>query len=149
MKVNLEDVIESIEYENEALNHYYNKETGIIIYIEDVESASYSADDMERIDEFEDWEKELIEVLYHFRENPESYIQLPTLEDINEEAMMVEFLLSLEDAKLNRKELEKLSDSELIDVIKEREELNEWYDFREDTDKVLAMSWCRKHNIEF
>lgn len=149
MKVNLEDVMEAIEYENESVNHYYNKETGVIIYIEDSESSSYSADDFGRIDEFEDWEKELIEVLYHFRENPNNYIQLPTLKDINEDLMMIEFILSLEDFNIDRKKLEEFSSKELMGNIKGQEKLNEWFDFRADTDRVLAISWCRKHNIEF
>ena len=34
MKVNLSDVIEAIEFENDMLNHYYNKKTGVIIYKE-------------------------------------------------------------------------------------------------------------------
>ncbi|MGL4449966.1 MAG: UPF0158 family protein [Sarcina sp.] len=94
-------------------------------------------------------EKELVEVLYHFKENPNSYIQLPTLKDINEEVMMIEFILSLEDSTADRKELEELSNKELMNNIKGKEKLNEWFDFREDTDRILAMSWCRKHNIEF
>ncbi|MGL5616438.1 MAG: hypothetical protein ACRDD2_09485 [Sarcina sp.] len=61
MKVNLEDVMEAIEYENESVNHYYNKETGVIIYIEDSESSSYNADDIERIDEFEEWVTKLLQ----------------------------------------------------------------------------------------
>ncbi|MGL4760693.1 MAG: hypothetical protein ACRCWG_04470 [Sarcina sp.] len=149
MKVNLEDVIESIEFENESLNHYYNKKTGIIIYVEDQESAGYSADDFARIDEFEDWERELIETLYHFRENPSDYIQLPTKEDMNEEDMMIEFLLSLNDGSVKRKELEHFKARDLIDVIKEKDKLNEWYDFRDDTEEVIAKAWCRKNNIEF
>ncbi|WP_297522512.1 hypothetical protein [uncultured Clostridium sp.] len=149
MKVNLEDVIESIEFENESLNHYYNKKTGIIIYVEDKESAGYSADDFARINDFEDWEKELIEALYDFRENPSEYIQLPTKEEMREEDMMIEFLLSLNDGSVKRKELENFQARDIIDIIKEKGQLNEWYDFRDDTEEVIAKAWCRKNNIEF
>ena len=84
LKVNLSDVIECIEFEGELLQHYYNKNTGIIIYIEDSNTATYKADDIHNLDRFEDWEKELIFSINDFRENPSDYIQLPSHEDINE-----------------------------------------------------------------
>ena len=34
MRVDLNDVIEAIEYENESLDYYYNKKTGVVIYKE-------------------------------------------------------------------------------------------------------------------
>ena len=33
MKADLNDVIECIEFEGELLTHYYNKNTGVIMYI--------------------------------------------------------------------------------------------------------------------
>lgn len=149
MRVNLEDVIESIEFENESLKHYYNKEEEIIIYIEDELTQAYNASDLERIEEFEDWERELIQTLYHFRENPDKYIQLPTKEEMNEEGMMIEFLLSLDDFTLKRDELENYSVRQLMEVIKEKGQITQWYDFREDTEQIIAKSWCNKNKIEY
>ena len=59
MKVELNDVIEAIEFENELLNHFYNKKTGVIIYKEDFTTASYNAEDI-RIDCIEKFSKEKI-----------------------------------------------------------------------------------------
>ena len=84
MKVNLNDVIECIEFENENLNHFYNKNTGVIIYKESPETSNYSAADYSRINEFEDWERELIESLYDLENNPNDYIKLPGEDEINE-----------------------------------------------------------------
>lgn len=42
MKADLQDVIEAIEYENPMFKHYYNKQSGIIIYKEDESSAKYT-----------------------------------------------------------------------------------------------------------
>lgn len=67
MKVNLNDVVECIEFEGELLTHYYNKKTGIIIYIEDSSTATYKAEDINNIENFEEWERELINSLYHFK----------------------------------------------------------------------------------
>ena len=57
MKVNLNDVIEAIEFEGELLNHYYNKETGVIIYVEDESTSKYKAEDIKNIENFEEWER--------------------------------------------------------------------------------------------
>ena len=46
MKADLNDVIECIEFEGELLTHYYNKNTGVIMYIEDSSTATYKADDI-------------------------------------------------------------------------------------------------------
>ncbi|MBE6050457.1 MAG: hypothetical protein E7214_07330 [Clostridium sp.] len=69
MQVYLEDVIEAIEFENELLNHYYNKDTGVIIYKEDSTTSKYSAEDIENINNFEEWERELILALHDLEEN--------------------------------------------------------------------------------
>ncbi len=79
LKADLNDVIECIEFEGELLQHYYNKKTGIIIYIEDSSTATYKADDIQNLDSFEDWEKELILSINDFRENQSDYIQLPLM----------------------------------------------------------------------
>ena len=50
MKINLNDVIEAIEYENDVLNHFYNKNTGIIIYQDNSEESSYNAEDINNIE---------------------------------------------------------------------------------------------------
>ena len=50
LKVDLNDVIECIEFEGELLQHYYNKNTGVIMYIEDSSTASYKADDIHNIE---------------------------------------------------------------------------------------------------
>ena len=91
MKVNLKVVIECIEFENENLNHFYNKNTGIIIYKESSETSNYSAADYNKIDEFEDWERELIEYLYDLENNPQDYIKIPKTDEINELNMLIDF----------------------------------------------------------
>ncbi|MGG7186692.1 hypothetical protein ACQPUS_12575, partial [Clostridium butyricum] len=97
MQVNLSDLIEAIEFENDMLSHYYNKDTGVIIYKEDMETASYFAEDIDRVDSMEEWEKELIEGLYDLKKNPENYIKLPDKEELNELKIMINFCSSFSD----------------------------------------------------
>ena len=150
LKVDLNDVIECIEFEGELLQHYYNKNTGIIMYIEDSSTATYKADDIHNLNNFEDWEKELILSLHDFKENPRDYIQLPSYEDINEYGMMIEFCNNIEDIELRNKILNnKDSFRELRQSIENEGFINEWYDYREASEINLAIKWCNDNNIEY
>ena len=153
MKVNISDVIECIEFETENLNHYYNKNTGIIIYKESSETSNYSAADYNRINEFEEWERELIESLYDLENNPDNYIKLPGEDEISELNMMINFCNSFNDFSIDDILNKNVDDIKKIQKIKklieEKNMLNDWYDFREQTEKQIAKDWCNKNNIEY
>ena len=150
MKINLNDVIECIEYEGELLTHYYNKETGVIIYIEDSSTSNYKAEDINNLDSFEEWERELITALNDFKENRDKYIQLPTYNEINEHGMMIEFCELIEDNQVKNNILEKRDNfRELREAIENAGFISKWYDFREDAEKNIAIKWCKDNGIEF
>lgn len=154
MKVYLKDVIESMEFENELLNHFYNKKTGVIIYKEDFSTSAYSAEDINRLNEFEEWERELICNLQDLKENPDDYIQLPQKDESYELKMMMDFCNSFSDLSLeNNLDInsvdEKTKLHKIKQIIQDKELINEWYDYREDTEKELAIKWCDDNNIEY
>ncbi|NME81633.1 UPF0158 family protein [Clostridium sp. SM-530-WT-3G] len=153
MKVNLNDVIECIEFENENLNHFYNKKTGIIIYKESSDTSSYSASDYNRINEFEEWERELIESLYDLENNPDDYIKLPGEEDINELKILVNFCNSFSDILIDDILNKNIDDTKKIQkikkIIEEKNMLNDWYEYREQSERQIAIDWCKDNNIEF
>lgn len=145
MRVDLEDVIEAIEYENEFLSHYYNKYTGVIIYKEDKEWEPFHKENIKEIESLEDWQKELLMELKDLEDHPENYIQLPSHDELHEGRMMKKFMdkYSLKcDAQDN--EIEKLKKA-----IEDKCLLSEWYDFREDLEREIAINWCEKNNIEY
>ncbi len=135
------------------LNHYYNKKTGVIIYKEDSETSSYSANDIHKIDQMEEWERELVSGLYDLNENPQDYISLPGRDEIDEIKMMVEFCNSFSDIKLeNTIDSDNDYDKMLHDInntIRDKGLINEWYDYREASEKEIAIEWCNKNNIEY
>ncbi len=152
MQVNLSDLIEAIEFENDMLSHYYNKDTGVIIYKEDMETASYFAEDIDRVDSMEEWEKELIEGLYDLKKNPENYIKLPDKEELNELKIMINFCSSFSDIELPK--LEEFNDEgkmlhEVKNIIRNKGLINEWYDYREYSEREIVIEWCKKNNIQY
>lgn len=153
MKVNLNDVIECIEFENENLNHFYNKKTGIIIYKESSDTSTYSAADYNRIDEFEDWERELIESLYDLEKNPNDYIKLPGEEEISELNILINFCNSFSDISIDDILNKNIDDTKKIQkikkIIEDKDMLNDWYEYREQSERQIAIDWCKNNNIEF
>lgn len=143
MKVELNDVIEAIEFEGELLTHFYNKKTGVIMYVEDSSTATYKAEDIERINDFEEWEQELIKSLYDLKENPNNYIQLPDQNQLDEYKMMVEFCKTIDDIEI------KNNLRELKEEIEIKGHLSDWYDYREELEYNIAKNWCEKNNIEY
>ena len=146
MKVELNDVIEAIEFENELLNHFYNKKTGVIIYKEDFTTASYKAEDIKKLDKLEEWERELVINLNDLEENPEDYIQLPVKDESYELNIMKEFCNSFSDVSIPDK-IE--NEEDLKKIIQEKNLLCEWYDYREYREREIAIEWCNEHNIEY
>ncbi|MBE6072322.1 MAG: hypothetical protein E7208_10220 [Clostridium butyricum] len=154
MKVYLKDVIEAIEFENELLNHFYNKKTGVIIYKEDFSTSTYSAEDINKIDEFEEWERDLICNLQDLKENPDDYIQLPQKDELYELKMMMDFCNSFSDISLeNNLDINSSDENtklhQIKKIIQDKELINEWYDYREDTEREIAIKWCDDNNIEY
>lgn len=143
MKVLLEDLIEAIEYEGELLKHYYNKKTGVIVYEEDESTSLYKVSDIDHIEDFEEWEQELIYSLCDIKNNPQDYIPLPNINELDEYKLMVEFCNIN-----NKKELVKDNIREIRRAIEDSELINEWYKFRENKEKEIAINWCKINNIE-
>lgn len=151
MKVNLKDVIECLEHEGEHLTHFYNKDTGVIMYVEDENTSSYTANDYERLKDFEEWEQELIKMLYDYNTNKDNYIQLPSIKILDEFNLMVEFLSSLNDSNIKESLLliarEKNNLRKLREKIEEAGISNDWYDYREAAENEIAIKWCNDNNI--
>lgn len=149
MKVDLMDVIESIEFENENLTHYYNKETGVISYLESDETSICKLEEDLDLEGLEEWERESVLIKIDIIKNPQDYIQLPTFEEINEVNMMIEFLKEnvncLEKNEIN----DGIDEKGLRELIDKKGLLSKWYDYREDGERNLAIAWCKKNRIEY
>ena len=154
MLIDLNDIIECIEHEGELLTHYYNKETGVIIYITAEKESEYKASDINRLDDFEDWQQEIILMISDFEKNPEKYIQLPTIKELDEYEIMLTFITDfLEDEEAKAKLIECTKDKNPYRKVREGMEnlglLNDWYDYREAAEEAIAINWCDENNIEY
>jgi len=133
MKVKLNEVIDALDFTNDEIEYYYNPDNGEIF--------------MSNIGDFEDLSEDELDELF------EKSIMLPTRYDINEYGMMEDFTETIEDIRLQNQLYISLNGSGAFRRFKDTcinfDIINDWYKFRDERYKELAINWCKENNIEF
>ena len=133
MKVKLSEVIDALDFTNDEIEYYYNPDNGEIF--------------MSNIGEFEDLNEDELDELF------EKSIMLPTRYDINEYQMMEDFAETIKDTRLQNQLYISLNGSGAFRRFKDTcinyDITNDWYKFRDERYKKLAINWCKENNIEF
>lgn len=133
MKVKLTEVIDALDFTNDEIEYYYNPDNGEIF--------------MSNIGDYEDINEDELDELF------EKSIMLPTRYDINEYEMMEDFAETIEDARLQNQLYISLNGSGAFRRFKDTcinfNIIDDWYRFRDEKYKELAINWCKDNNIEF
>ena len=133
MKVKLNEVIDALDFTNDEIEYYYNPDTEEIF--------------MSNIGDFEDLNEDELDELF------EKSIMLPTRYDINEYAMMENFAETISDTKLQNQLYISLNGSGAFRRFKDTcinfDIIDDWYKFRDERYKEIAIDWCKQNNIEF
>ena len=133
MNVKLNEVIDALDFTNDEIEYYYNPDTEEIF--------------MSNIGEFEDLTEDEIDELF------EKSIMLPTRYDINEYEMMEDFAETISDTRLQNQLYISLNGSGAFRRFKDTcinfDIINDWYKFRDERYKEIAIDWCKENNIEF
>ena len=133
MKVKLSEVIDALDFTNDEIEYYYNPDTEEIF--------------MSNIGEFEDLNEDELDELF------EKSIMLPTRYDINEYEMMKDFVETIIDTRLQNQLYISLNGSGAFRRFKDTcinfDIINDWYKFKGERYKEIAIDWCKENNIEF
>lgn len=133
VKVKLSEVIDALEFTNDEIEYYYNPDTEKIF--------------MSNIGDFEDLDEDELDELF------EKSIMLSTRYDINEYGMMEDFAETIKDVRLQNQLYISLNGSGAFRRFKDTcinfDIINDWYKFRDEKYKELAINWCKKNHIEF
>lgn len=133
MKVKLNEVIDGLDFTNDEIEYYYNPDTEEIF--------------MSNIGDFEDLSEDELDELF------EKSIMLPTRYDINEYGMMENFAETISDTKLQNQLYISLNGSGAFRRFKDTcinfDIIDDWYKFRDERYKEIAIDWCKENNIEF
>lgn len=133
MKVILSEVIDALGFTNNEIEYYYNPDTEEIF--------------MSNIGDFEDLNEDELDELF------EKSIMLPTRYDINEYEMMEDFTETIDDTRLQNQLYISLNGNGAFRRFKDTcinfDIINDWYKFRDERYKEIAIDWCKENNIEF
>lgn len=133
MKVKLNEIIDALDSTNDEIKYYYNPTNNEI----------FSSD----IGDYEDISEDEVDELI------DESIMLPTRYDINEYKMMEEFADNIEDIKLQNGLYISLNGRGAFRRFKDTcinyDIINDWYKFRDEKYKEIAIDWCKNNNIKF
>ena len=133
MRAKLSEVIDALEFTNDEIEYYYNPDNGEIF--------------MSNIGEFENLNEDELDELF------ETSIMLPTRYDINEYEMMEDFTETIKDTRLQNQLYISLNGSGAFRRFKDTcinyDIIDDWYKFRDEKYKEVAINWCKDNNIEF
>lgn len=133
MKIKLSEVIDALDFANDEIEYYYNPDTEEVF--------------LSNIGEFEDLNVDELDELF------EKSIMLPTQYDIHEYSIMEDFVETIDDTRLQNQLYIALNGSGAFRRFKDTcinfDVINDWYKFRDERYREIAIAWCKKNNIEF
>lgn len=153
MKVNLNELVGHMEMQFDEAYTYVNRKTGEIITVSSIALDQAETMEDEEIEELSDWEQVEVKAALDIIVNSMNYESIPSSYDINEYRMMEQFCYFVE---------AKDDQAALFDAIEGRgafrrfkDKVNqlgladEWYEFRDNCYKQIAIDFCEASEIEY
>ncbi len=151
IRVKLDEIIEGLEFQSDESSSFLDKTTGTVVLISEYEMRA--AEDDDPIEDFPDWEQDLVRIAKEIVDETGNYIDLPTKFDIHEYSIMEKFCLSLNDDEMSNNLYSVIKGSGAFgrfkDAIHEYDIADDWYKYRNDVLKEIAIEWCQEKGIEF
>lgn len=151
IRVKLNDIIDALESQSFDCWAFLNKNTGEIMLIGEEEKKL--AEETELIEEVPAWQKEAIKFMQDVMSQSKNCIALPTKFDIHEYGIIKKFCLTIDDIKICDifDGLIKGSGAfrRFKDAIHEHGIADDWYKYRTNALKEIAIEWCEENDIEF
>lgn len=151
IQVKLTSIIEEIEMQFDAFRAFLNSVAGGIVSVRSDDLIA--AEDEISFDHLPEWQQEDMNIAIDVVENFENYIELPTKDEINEYNIMEDFCLRISDQTKQDSLLRAIRGRGAFRRFKDRIiELgieNEWYAYRSEQLKQIAIEWCRENHINY
>jgi len=149
--VKLQAIIDGTEMQFDNFRTFLNIKTSEIISVslEDL----IAAEDGESFDDLLDWQQEermaAIDIVEHYGQ----YVKLPSKYDANDYDIMEDFCLSITDPQKRNRLLRAIQGKGAFrrfkNTIMDFGLAEQWYSYRSERYKEIAIDWCRDHDINF
>ena len=150
MQVKLSDLIEGLEFQSDERSAFLNLTTGEVVSITDEELRA--AENDAPLEEFPDWQHDAIRIAGEILET-EHYLPLPDRFEIHEYRIMERFCLSREDDDIRDDLCRAIRGRGAFRYFKDRIHAygiaKEWYRYRDEALKEIAIAWCEAHGIAY
>ena len=150
-QVSLVDIVDGIESQSDENTSFLNKATGEVVVISDYEMRA--AEENDPIEDFPEWEQDQVRIAREILAETGDYVPLPTKFDIDEYGMMERFCLSVDDPKLSNVLSGLISGSGAFrrfkDAIRRHGLEDDWYAYRSQALKEIAIDWCSENSIDW
>ncbi|MGF6949981.1 hypothetical protein QF028_002486 [Neobacillus sp. B4I6] len=149
--VKLQSIVEELKMQFEESRTFLSIKAGEIISV--TSENLRAAEEEEPFDHLPEWEQEDRKVAIDVVENFENYKELPTKYEVNEYEIMENFCLTVSDQSkqesLLRAIKEKGAFRRFKDKIIDFEMEEQWYSYRDECFKQIAIEWCQENKINF
>lgn len=146
-KVKTADLLDALDSQSDQIETFINLKTGEICFI-DEEVVNIVEDNR---DDYPEWQKEDVDTVKHYLENPDDYLGLPSQYEINEYQMMEDFSSTLENEKITGQLLITLQGQGAFRRFKDSVKFlgieTEWYKFRDERYRQFITEWCKDNEI--
>jgi len=150
-RVKLSEIIDGLESQSDESASFLNIKTGEVVLMTDY--AMQAAEENEPLEDVPDWERDLVAIAREISADTGDYIQLPTKYDIDEYSMMENFCTSLNKQEIGDILYDLISGSGAFrrfkDAVYKYGVEDEWFKYRDNAIKEIAIEWCRQYDIDF
>jgi hypothetical protein len=151
IRVKLDDIIEGLQFQSDESSSFLDKRTGKVVSVSDEEMQA--AEDDKPIEDFPDWEQDTVKIAKEIVAETGDYIELPSKFDVHEYSIMEKFCLSLDDPEMYENFCDLITGSGAFrrfkDAIHKYDIADDWYKYRDNALREIAIEWCRENNIDF
>jgi hypothetical protein len=148
--VKLTDIIEGLEFQSDDGSSHLNTMTGEVVYITDEELRA--AEEEEPLGHFPAWQHDAIRIGNDILET-DHYLPLPTKFDIHEYRIMERFCYSVDDEDIRDDLCNAIRGRGAFryfkDNIHEYGIADDWYRYRDDALREIAIAWCEENGIRY
>ena len=150
IRVHITDLIDGIELQMDDTRSYLNRETAEVVTVshEELHAAETNAP----LEQFPDWQHHMIHIAKDILES-EKYLMLPSTYEMHEYHLMEQFCLSIADEELMETMYHAIKGRGAFrrfkDNIYRYDIADEWYAYRDNALKQMAMNWCARNGIAY
>jgi hypothetical protein len=147
-KVNLSDLISTVEFQSDENFSYIDKRTNTVCLIS--QEALSLAEDGDN--DYPEWMNDMVQLAKSYLEDDTKFIALPSQYDVDEYRMMEDFAFSLNDERYKENLSIALQGKGAFrrfkDTVIYLGIADNWYQYRDKQYKEFVLEWCEMEGIE-